>query len=278
MRLIATSLYKKWVKLSDKTKREVNLGFRAKGAVKDLSKEGADAYLQWSFALKPLIEESRALLEVAMGLSHTLTSSTSRVRKIPHLMVESYDSAMFGIKGYTSLTFPSGSSVGGVVASPGNLEAFGGFRAFSDLDVRIAVRYRLTKPVHGWQEQATILNQKLGVVYPSLLWDLSPWSFLIDWFSHIGRVVDGVYALTKGRYTPDYCWATAKCRSSVIWGGTAYQRGGWTDMSHFSGAPFTESTGRIPISQWGGLKPHFKDLSDTQKNLLVALGLSRLNN
>ena len=219
-----------------------------------------------------------------MGLSQTLTSSTSRVRKIPNRMVEFTGldgQAFFKYKGFASLKFPVNDlDVGSLSSVPwtGHANEYGGFTSFSDLDVRVALRYRLVKPVRGWQEQAIILNQKLGIVYPSLLWDLSPWSFLIDWFSHIGRVVDGVYAVTKGRYTPDYCWATAKCRSSVIWGNTAYNSGGWTYASHFSGAPFTESTGRVPISQWGGLKPYFKDLSETQKNLLVALGLSRLNN
>lgn len=136
-------------------------------------------------------------------------------------------------------------------------------------------RFRYYIPDIGtpeWERRA-IINLFGLTPCPSLLWELTPWSWLVDWFSNVGDVIANMstgwaenlaakYAFVMG--TTDYrgiCQTTANLKSGVLHDTSTYT----VQFKH-----------RVGASPFGfGLTD--TDFSIRQWSILSALGLSRLN-
>lgn len=85
-------------------------------------------------------------------------------------------------------------------------------------DVRLSARLvPLARPGRGankFIDESTDVLERLGVWYPSLGWDLLPYSWLVDWFLHLGTALNNsmTYGKTAGMVNIDYAWATSCLR------------------------------------------------------------------
>jgi len=121
---------------------------------------------------------------------------------------------------------------------------------------------------------------------PELLWEVLPWSWLIDWFSNVGDVVSNIspnavdnlvmrygfimkHVLTKTEYQSDTSWEGA---NSSFGGFGSVWKGG----SHaFVSTSTVETKVRMGGSNPFGLNVQLSSLSAYQLSILAALGISR---
>lgn len=123
------------------------------------------------------------------------------------------------------------------------------------------------------ESQERLVRRLLGLrLTPGLLWELTPWSWLIDWFSSIGDVLDNVSGNAATNLTAPYAYvmATRTNETSVTESAKFKQVGTLTVTSHLK----RQTKQRQAASPFGfGLTS--TDLSVKQKLILGALGISR---
>lgn len=264
-------LQKTWGRLSETVKKDIDMAFRDPlYASARLTGESSSAYLHWSFALRPLIEDIKLLLEVAAHMSGSIQQSTKRVRKTNEK--RSYEGNWAQSPSIISHSF-------GYVESSGIWPSTVNSSYVVSYDVLIHSKWRrVVGSDNGFLAKANDLNKQLGVIYPSLMWDIIPWSFLIDWFLHIGASIDRASALTNGQYQLDYSWATVRGHSGVFIDGVVPFRNSYPEVINFSGVrpAITTFQSRFPVDPRHGLKPKWAALSGDQQLLTAALGFSRL--
>lgn len=260
---------KTWRRLSEAVKKDIDMAFRDPiYGPKKLTGESASAYLRWSFVLRPLIDDIKLTLEVAARASGSIQQSSKRLRRVSEK--ETFEPkwtsspATIGGTGYSDGTGISPSIVRSTYAV--------------HYDVLIHSKWRRAVGYdNGFTARADELNKQLGVIYPSLLWDLLPWSFVVDWFTHIGSSIDRAHVLTNGKFQLDYSWATVRGESGVMIDAVTPFYTAKEKIS-FSGVPTAITTfqSRWPVDPILGLKPKFYSLPAAARLSAVALGFSRL--
>ena len=116
-------------------------------------------------------------------------------------------------------------------------------------------------------------------ITPSLVWELTPWSWLIDWFLNIGTVIENLSSLGLSNTILNYAYSTYRRKSLLTVGldlknfltastGNTYQGG-------YQFACQIDQKVRIPASPFGfGIAG--SSLSASQLAILSALGLARM--
>lgn len=277
-------LHKKWDRLDRDTQDVVDLLFRryqtpyarkrATAKLRSLPKKslskGSSAYLEWEFVLSPYIDDLRLVLGVLARASGATLVTTRRSRRSRETRLERQTDQSPSIVGM-GLNHP-GLGSGIWPSIPDNWEML-------RYDISLHAKWSLrSAQSDSFVQKALDLNQQLGIIYPSLLWDLAPWTFAIDWFLHIGTSIDRLYYLNNGQYIPVYAWATIKGSSGM--GFSSSPRPFYNDPETIEcpwpGMPVTNWTTRFPVTLDGGLKPEWSKLPSSARSLLAALGFSRL--
>lgn len=119
---------------------------------------------------------------------------------------------------------------------------------------------------------------------PSLLWEILPWSWLIDWFSNVGDVVSNLSTNAVDNLTADYAYVMRTKSTTVITTSTGIIHpythptdpsrnigGSTVNASSFS---IEETKSRVRGSPYG-LGITYSGLSAYQLSILGALGISR---
>lgn len=117
---------------------------------------------------------------------------------------------------------------------------------------------------------------------PAVLYELMPWSWLIDWFSNVGEVIQYELGPSLGQFVLDYCYLMRSTKREIKYNsqptkGSYGQSGGkhtYRSFPGFSALEVFETKERIVATPFGfGLK--LTDLSSRQLAILSALGLSK---
>ena len=154
-------------------------------------------------------------------------------------------------------------------------------------DYKFTARYSsLVKPnsrSNGFVEKAEETLRQLGLVDdPSLIWELTPWSWLIDWAANIGNSLVNAHTLSplSGRHSVDYAYFTTCLTEvveeevvAVVTNGTGWPSRSYTVLrprSYFSTVSKTRSRA-TPF----GFGTQLGSISASQFAILVALGLAR---
>jgi hypothetical protein len=133
-----------------------------------------------------------------------------------------------------------------------------------------------------FSEEAQDILKRLGLVDdPRLLWDLTPYSWLVDWFTSMGDSVANaaVYSPHKGKYSVDYAYLTTQ---HLVKSEGRILRPTTTPSSAYRSFRVKQATS-VAISQtrWRdratpfGFGTQLGSLSASQYAILVALGLAR---
>jgi hypothetical protein len=107
---------------------------------------------------------------------------------------------------------------------------------------------------------------------PSLVWELTPWSWLIDWCSNAGDCIANMSSIMYDNLVAKYAYIMGTTREEVI----------ATSTSNLKVGPHTASwTASLTAKQRGGASPFGFGLtpgefSPRQWSILAALGLTRL--
>jgi len=266
-----------------------------------LKRAAGSDYLNVQFGWVPLVRDLTDALEVAYKLDALMFNSQNyrrgREREIGYWNVSSNDppiSAQRQMKlagyGITSSLeskiipdqFPSSEMVvnvgsGGFIAASRYVRS-----STTRADLRFTARFHrgveASTTQNGYLDRAVEL---LGLeMTPAVLWELTSWSWLIDWFSNLGNVAKNLSDLDWSNVLLDYAYLTVRVRSQRVIGFegiTAQSSGSYNqvvaptsmyksvtvdELSREQASPFGFST------SWGGLSPY-------QLSILAALGMTR---
>jgi hypothetical protein len=124
-------------------------------------------------------------------------------------------------------------------------------------------------------EELRVLDRILSVkITPSVLYELMPYSWLIDWMSNVGDVVSNWTAFMDDRLVMPYCYLMRE--THVVRTATAYDVGLYSfgHKMHVSAVQETVQKERVRGTPYGfGLSPESFTLK--QWAILGALGLTK---
>jgi hypothetical protein len=108
---------------------------------------------------------------------------------------------------------------------------------------------------------------------PETFWNLTPWSWAVDWFSNTGDVISNVQSFAKDGLVLRYGYIMEHSVHKITYTlGKSYVA--YNTVSPGDVSFVTETKKRIPASPFGfGLT--YSALSAQQKAIMAALGLSR---
>lgn len=125
-----------------------------------------------------------------------------------------------------------------------------------------------------------------GNITPSTVWELTPWSWLTDWFVNVGEVLSNFSENAVENLVADYAFCMIHSRTTTTNSSTGSWSRRYTDpaLGFYNNVPagshnlsstyVTESKVRVLGSPYGlGVK--FSDLTPRQLGVLAALGISK---
>jgi hypothetical protein len=108
----------------------------------------------------------------------------------------------------------------------------------------------------------------LGVeLTPSTMWELSPWTWAMDWFGNTGDVISAISGLGRDNLVLKYGYVMCHTFKQNIWSAQC-------EAGHLQAVYTDETMSRREATPYGfGVNP--SDLTSRQVAVLAALGLSR---
>lgn len=136
-----------------------------------------------------------------------------------------------------------------------------------------AFRYWIPN-TESWLWRGRAVGSLFGVnLSPSLLWELTPWSWLADWVSNAGDVIDNMDNHLADNLAAKYAYVMGTTTGSFVVDSMANFRGGplrssWT---------YEFSRKKREVANPFGFGLTSNDLSARQWSILAALGISKLS-
>lgn len=170
--------------------------------------------------------------------------------------------------------------------SPGTIDAAAGQWSFASkivADYRFSARYhrgaRPNSRERGYIEQAA---QLLGLeLTPAVLWELAPWTWLLDWGSNLGAVATNLSQLDWSNVLLDYAYLTLCVKTEASISVNLYT-GKWGTNGRYSSANGNFISQHITsvekIREQAspfGFSVDWNGLNAFQLSILAALGMSR---
>lgn len=122
---------------------------------------------------------------------------------------------------------------------------------------------------------SSLLQRIYGLeVTPALLWELLPWSWLIDWFADIGDVYANYSAQNYDNLVAKYAYVMRRRTIKTLYSQNQPLNGGPSvQLNALTVAEVKERAAGSPF----GFGVDFPDFTDSQIAILLALGVSRLS-
>jgi hypothetical protein len=248
--------------------------------------EGLNIMFGWT----PLIQEYANLIKTGMALERVIYYESFRRKRQwdgPNLRQDlSGTISLNNLNGvYQQSCFPLAGEVTGTSTGYG-IQYQQQAELIALEDYHFSSKYtglaKAGRRANSFGDQAMDVVKRMGLVDdPELLWDLTPYSWLVDWFSTMGESLANahVYSPLSGKYTADYAYLTTK--QSVSVSGTLLRRitpitGDVKSHSLTSASSMQNSVGkwRARATPFGfGLQ--LGSLSASQFAVLVALGFAK---
>jgi hypothetical protein len=257
-----------------------------KGA-QSAAKAAGSEYLNNVFGWQPLINEAANVIKVGMTLDRAVHYETFRRKR--HWDGPSAETGQTAVVDYLSSTpamfgaYSHGAS-GRLPSLSGDSITYDGWETkLTSEDYVFTSRYTgLAKPsmkANYHNDKALEIVQRLGLVDdPRLIWDLMPYSWLVDWFTTMGASVANasVYAPISGKYTADFAYVTTRHvvderRGVIRIRPTPYGR---LSLSSAVSTALSTSKWRTRATPFG-FGTQLGSLNASQFAILSALGLSR---
>ena len=242
-----------------------------------LSKPG-DETLNWEFAVRPLLQDLQKLVIAIKNAKALLKQyerdAGRRVRRrynFPTVQEElvvrsngvTCQIANLANSSTFATFFPSGGMVGKLYETETTLTSIW----FSG-----AWRYYISKNKGFWDAVDRLeakLNYLLGVrITLSVLWELTPWSWFVDWNSNLGAVIHNLSSLSGDEQVLEYGYLMCTVKRTRV-----FSVSGVANTPEFGVSTSSEVQHRIRANPYGfSLSP--SGYSPKQWAILVALGLA----
>lgn len=262
--------------------------------IKDASKALGSEYLNNVFGWSPIIRDVAAAFEVLLTLDQMLFPEDDTRRRVQRVISQRGNL----LTGNVALTAMAPLSAGGtMVLRPGyhnwletTFPSFGGgvvpgtfpgtYSVSETYSLWTTARFNTAaRPSATNNGNLDRMIELLGLeLTPEVLWELTPWTWLIDWFGNIGTVIGNLSTLGLSNTILNYAYSTARvetlssiwCRPTIVSSGTGVR----SSTGNFLGTMIRDGKVRIAASPFGfGFT--LGSLSSGQWAILAALGLSR---
>jgi len=240
----------------------------------------ADEYINYEFGIKPIISDLRKFGEASRDASKHLDQlhrDSGRLvrRRYSFPAVRRVEDPVVVSTNYPGSPGLRGGPTGPYLSAQGKLtrqrtyeERFwfsGAYTYYVDMGDSARSRLRRTE-----QDLAKLFGTRLNA---ELLWELAPWSWLVDWKSNMGDVIHNFSALQSDslvlRY--GYMMAHVVIKDTYLLDGVVLRGGHGGPLSQVF---TTEVKKRVKATPYGfGLDPDA--FTTRQKAILAALGVSR---
>lgn len=251
--------------------------------LKKSPKAASQDFLNANFGLGPIFGDLYNLLVKGVTLHEALYNQSYRRRRWGRPFSESKfvsktDTAPCGLFVYNS----SGNIDQFTIVPAGKGSSVSkDLSVFQRYDQKFTARFtlaRATSSAETFYDKALTLLRTYGVWTPSLLWDITPWSWLIDWFFHIGRGFTLAYDYGKdGGVRSDYACVTSRTTITVDIPGMSKVSSTSTLTRRFRSSHYlsvSDTIIRNPVNPFGTLAP-LAQLSGWQKAILISLGIAK---
>lgn len=253
------------------------LKYDLKRAPKELSQD----YLNTQFGIGPILEDLYKILVDGIMLHDALYGTSFRRARGTSLWSDTT------VKPYNRNQMPPS---GGFHYSPAGVPTTSGtsygirhsngtptYTIHQAYDMRFTARFTLARAssiANGYNDKALALVRQYGLWTPKLLWDLAPWSWVLDWYLNIGQGCVTAFDFGKdGGLRSDYACVTTRTTVQVDFPSTTNENSsGRLILSPFFHS--TTTTHRIPVNPFGNFVT-LNSMSSWQKSILIALGLAR---
>lgn len=243
-------------------------------AKSDLRYAGS-TYLGYQFGLTPLIGDVLKIVDNLTTL-HTLVYGTSERyrRKLPLISESKTLSSRRTNTVAAARRADSGLSIG-LPSTPTEVSVVRSY------DTRLTARIGgLARPntVHnGFLERADNLLYNLGFKEPELIWNLTSFSWLLDWYTHLGTSIANAYRLSGNGVNVDYAYSTVSFKTLITQkhAGLAFAN---DTTGVFPGEGYTKRYADVLYRRRAtpfGFGGDLSSLSSGQMSILVALGLAK---
>lgn len=237
--------------------------FRGGGTYRKRSKRLANEWLNSQFGWVPFLSTIVDTYKATKTLSNTL----ARLRKY-NGQWEKRGGSVKEIKN-RRLFYESGAYIAPTLSS-----AFGQPRLrvyeVTEQDVWFTAKYKYYLPqLEEMKYPPGVIAQIYGLrITPSLLWELTPWSWLADWFTNVGDLLEASDNSQYGQTVTKqaYLMGTTTKRYNIQ---TKFYGLGYAERNYV-----LSRKQRIEASPYG-FGVHFNDLSNWQVSILAALGISK---
>ncbi len=248
-------------------------------------------FLNIQFGWTPLIQEYFNLIKVGLNLERVIYyESFRRKRQWEGPSVSSSGSSVISLNALGS-PYPSAyrfSETGDVMgpnAGAGVLYEQQTSMVESE-DYHWSSRYtglaKASRRAESFSDQAMDVFKRLGAIDdPTLLWDLTPYSWLVDWFTTMGDSLSNanVYSPLSGKYNVDFAYLTTQRVHSEQ--GHLLRRSGVLSPYYLSHAVTQPTSVGLSTTRWRdratpfGFGTQMASLNAGQFAILVALGLAQ---
>lgn len=259
-----------------------NFGRRAGTWVERIRKDvltlkGAGSeYLNWNFGWKPLLNEVRALLRV----SEELPKQLERARRNSNRLVKrnirlelkrdngTYFSGPVNFLCYPGLPAEFYGPAGGFV----------NYRWTSVSHIYFKGSFKIWVPDLGssqWSRRAKRTIYGLDVT-PSLVWEVTPWSWLIDYFGNVGSILSNIGWQIADSFIADHAYVMSSLSQVDTWEQSQqhWSKGEGPSMTHTK-TELTRSVKQRHEANPYGFGFDMGGLSPFQASILAALTASR---
>jgi hypothetical protein len=234
-----------------------------------------DTFLGIQFGLVPLISDIKALYETQKNMGKKLAQLRRDNGKFVRRRV--------GL-GYTesiSNVLTNGIAVFPTHAAHSHSQIHDQSSSTSKYWFSGRFRFYLPELDENYWPDRLVRNLYGANVDAELLWELTPWSWLADWFANVGDVVHNLSSYASQQCIMDYGYVMGNVRNSCVRTqsfscGSSLTYGGASPQKRYSltGTRVNELKQRLQAYPFG-FGPTSGSLTDMQKAVLGALGISR---
>jgi hypothetical protein len=268
-------------------KRGFQVHSKLSSAVKADFKYLGSEYLNSVFGWSPLVREVAGVLTTLLAIDRMVYSESNRRQRRwdgPSVTTLGRSAFSFGDNPYTLDATFRGWDNRGTYLTPLISPIFD-TKVLVKEDYAFSSRYSaLVKPTsrsNKYAERADEVLRQLGLADdPTLLWEILPWSWLVDWAANIGNdlVNAHTYSPITGRHAVDYAYFTTQLSELQEWNfsspGTVGTRTKKWSMVRPNGFHNTRQRVRERATPFG-FGTQLGSLSGSQFAILTALGLAR---
>lgn len=233
----------------------------------------SDEYLNYQFGWKPFLNDLRKLSKAIYESEDLISQLQRNSGKITRRSYTFPDVTYSSTSGTTAKPYPSPystlvSSTTRMMDESSSIETWfnGAFTYHADL--------RGSTSWERVEDAAKTARLLYGIkLSPDVVWNLMPWSWVIDWQTNIGDVLTNVGLFSNDGLVMHYGYVMQHLKAERHYYMKPTWYGGFSP--YLSSRLITEKKQRVRASPWGfGLE--LGDLSLRQMSILTALGISRV--